>query len=63
MAFREDDSRVRVGHAPQNLAIVRHLALNLLRNERSRRASVATKRLCAALDDSYLRTVLNGLTA
>lgn len=63
MTFREDDSRVRVGHAPENLAIVRHLALNLLRQESSRRASIATKRLCAALDDSYLRSVLNGLSA
>ncbi len=63
VAFREDACRVRVGHAPENLAIVRHLALNLLRREPSRRASVATKRLCAALDDSYLRSVLNGLSA
>jgi predicted transposase YbfD/YdcC len=63
VAFREDDCRVRVGHAPENLAIVRHFALNLLRQEPSRRASVATKRLCAALDDTYLRSVLNGLSA
>ena len=63
VTFREDDCRVRVGHAAENLAIVRHLALNLLRHEPSRRASVATKRLCAALDDTYLRSVLNGLSA
>ena len=61
VAFREDDCRVRIGHAPENFAIVRHFALNLLRQEPSRRASVATKRLCAALDDTYLRSVLNGL--
>ena len=63
VAFREDDRRIRIGHAPENLAIVRHFALNLLRREPSRRASVATKRLCAALDDSYLRSILNGLCA
>jgi predicted transposase YbfD/YdcC len=63
VVFREDDCRVRVGHAPENLAIIRHFALNLLRQEPSRRASLATKRLCAALDDTYLRTVLNGLSA
>jgi predicted transposase YbfD/YdcC len=62
VAFREDDCRVRLGHAAENLAIVRHFALNLLRQEPSRRASVATKRLCAALDDTYLRSVLNGLS-
>ena len=55
VAFREDDCRVRVGHAPENLAIVRHFALNLLRREPSRRASVDNKRLCAALEEYYLR--------
>jgi predicted transposase YbfD/YdcC len=30
-AFDEDDSRVRQGNAPQNLAVARHLALNLLK--------------------------------
>jgi predicted transposase YbfD/YdcC len=63
IAFREDACRVRLGHAAEKLAIVRHFALNLLRQEPSRRASVATKRLCAALDDTYLRSVLNGLSA
>ena len=63
VAFREDASRVRTGHAPENLAIIRHFALNLLRQEPSRRTGLATKRLRAALDDTYLRTVLDGLSA
>ena len=63
VAFHEDDSRVRVGHGPENLAIIRHLALNLLRQEPSRRTGVATKRLRAALDESYLCTILDGLRA
>jgi predicted transposase YbfD/YdcC len=63
VAFREDDSRARVGHAPENLAIIRHFALNLLRRERSQRSGLATKRLRAALDDAYLRTILDGLRA
>lgn len=33
VAFREDDSRVRQGNASQNLAILRHMALNLLKQE------------------------------
>jgi predicted transposase YbfD/YdcC len=61
VAFREDDSRVRVGHAPENFAIIRHLALNLLRQDTSRRIGLANKRFRAALDTSYLRSILTGL--
>jgi predicted transposase YbfD/YdcC len=62
VTFAEDDSRVRVGHAPENLAILRHFALNLLRREPST-GSVATKRFRAALNDAYLRSILDGLSA
>ena len=61
VAFREDLSRVRDGHAPENFAILRHFALNLLRRDRSVRGGVATKRLRAALNDRYLRSLLDGL--
>lgn len=47
LAFREDESRVRLGHAPENLAVLRHLALNLLRQERTARVGVHAKRLKA----------------
>ena len=60
VAFREDDSRFRSGDGPENLAIVRHVALNLLRREPGR-ASTAKKRFRAALDDRYLRTLLDQL--
>ena len=63
VAFREDHNRVRDGHAPENLAILRHFALNLLRQDRSVRGSVPTKRLRAALNDGYLRSLLAGLSA
>jgi predicted transposase YbfD/YdcC len=63
VAFREDHSRVRDGHAPENLAILRHFALNLLRQDHSIRGGVATKRLRAALNDRYLRSLLDGLSA
>ena len=61
VAFHEDQSRVRVGHGQENLASIRHLALNLIRQERSAKGSIATKRFRAALDSSYLRSILAGL--
>ena len=61
ITFREDDSRFRAGYGPENFAIVRHFALNLLRRDPAR-ASIAKKRFRAALDDGYLTTLLAQLT-
>lgn len=54
----EDASRVRAGHAAQNLAALRHPALNLLRRDTPRKGSIATKRFRAALDQDYLAALL-----
>jgi predicted transposase YbfD/YdcC len=59
--FREDACSVRVGDGAQNLARLRQLALNLLRQERTHRGSLATKRFRAALEDTYLHRLLAGL--
>ena len=59
----EDACRVRAGHAAQNLAALRHLALNLLRRDATRRGSIATKRFRAALDDDDLAALLTAATA
>lgn len=45
MAFREDECRVRVGQAAENFAVLRHLALNLLKGERTAKVGVKAKRL------------------
>lgn len=60
VAFREDDSRVRKGHGPENFAVLRHLALNLITQETSTKASIKSKRYRAALSDEYRLKVLNG---
>lgn len=59
VAFNEDNSRVRLGHAPENLALVRKITHNLLQQEKTLKRGVKTKRFAAALDDAYLLKVLN----
>ena len=43
VAFREDESRVRIGHADENLAVLRYITLNLLRQEKSSRVGIHAK--------------------
>ena len=59
VAFHEDDSRVRVGHAPENLALVRKITHNLLQQEKTFKRGVKTKRFLAALDEDYLLKILH----
>ncbi len=61
VAFREDESRVRKNHGPENLAMLRHIALNLLKHEKTAKLGVKNKRLKAGWDNSYLTLVLSGL--
>jgi predicted transposase YbfD/YdcC len=59
-AFREDESRVRAGYAAENLATLRHMALNLLKKHPSKKgSSIRTRRLRAGWDTNYLRRLLS----
>ena len=62
VTFNEDRSRIRKEHAPENMAAVRHVALNLLRQEHSHHISLRQKRLLCSLDEHYLLTVLSRTT-
>jgi predicted transposase YbfD/YdcC len=60
LAFNEDRSRVRKDHAPENLAVMRQMAVNLLKQEQSVKVGIKAKRLKCALDTGYLLKVLAG---
>ena len=60
IGFREDESRVRKDHAPENMAVLRHIALNLLKQEQTAKLGIKAKRLKAAWDHDYLLKVLSG---
>lgn len=60
IAFREDECRVRKGYAAENLSILRRLALNLLKREKTAKVGTKAKRLMAGWDNDYLFKVLSG---
>ena len=62
MVFREDRSRIRAENAGANLALIRRVAVSLLRRAPGKGSGV-TKRLKAGWDDSYLLQVLQGMPA
>jgi predicted transposase YbfD/YdcC len=62
VTFNEDRCRIRKDHAAENMVVLRHVALNLLRQEPSRRISLRQKRLLCGLDEHYLLTVLSRAT-
>lgn len=58
--FGEDQSSVRTGFAANNFAIVRHIVMNLLRLNTSRKGSIKTKRMVAATSDTFRAELLGG---
>ena len=57
VVFHEDLSRLRSGCGPQNMATVRHMALNLLRAANDKH-SLKVRRKSAAWDTNYLEAIL-----
>ncbi|MCP4443950.1 MAG: hypothetical protein GY811_01210 [Myxococcales bacterium] len=62
MAFREDEARHRAKNTAQNLATLRHFALNMVKQDKTRKLGVAICRQRAGWDKSYLIQLLTGAT-
>lgn len=58
VAFREDESRLRAENAAENFAVVRHVALNLLRSVEGSKVGIKNRRLEAGWSDTFLMKVL-----
>lgn len=58
IAFAEDSNRTRKGHSAANLAVIRHIALNLIKAEKTSKVGVKIKRLKAGWDNDYLLRII-----
>jgi len=58
VVFHEDLSRIRAGHSAHNFGVLRHIALNLIRREKTAKCGVHAKRLKAGWSTDYLEKVL-----
>ena len=58
VAFEEDNSRIRKDNAPANFAVLRHIAVNIINENKSRKLSVRSKRFLATLDEEYSTELL-----
>lgn len=62
VALKEEDCRIRKDNAPQNFAVLRHIAVNLLGKEKRVKVGVKNKQILAAMDNQYLARLINALT-
>lgn len=58
VVFHDDGSRARIDNSAHNFVILRHIALNLVKQENSLKKSFRQKRLRAGWDDTYLKKII-----
>jgi predicted transposase YbfD/YdcC len=58
VVLREDESRIRKDHSAENMAVMRHIVINLLKQEKTLKVGTQAKRLRAACDNDYLGKVI-----
>ena len=58
MAFREDESRARKDNSAENFNVIRQIAFNILKSEKSFKGSITDKQFKCLLDSSYLEKIV-----
>jgi len=58
VSFAEDQCRARAGYSAENLAVLRHIAVNILKADKTKKLSIKTKQKCASWDHPYLLKLL-----
>jgi hypothetical protein len=58
VSFREDESRIRKGATPDNFAVIRHICMNMLKQETTLKRGIKAKRYRSAMDSHYRERVL-----
>lgn len=58
MSFNEDQSRIRKKNAPENMAVIKHMALNMIRKIQQKRQSIKALRKAAGWEDNTLHNIL-----
>jgi predicted transposase YbfD/YdcC len=61
VGFAEDTAQSCSGYSAENLAVIRHIGVNLLSRDKESKVGVKTRRLQAGWDDNYLKTILSAL--
>lgn len=61
VGYNEDKSRIRKDNAAENMAVIRHITLNMLKQEKTLKVGINAKRMRCAWDNSYLNHVMNSL--
>jgi predicted transposase YbfD/YdcC len=61
LAFDEDSNRTRTGYSAANLAVIRHIALNLIKTEKTAKVGIKTKRLMAGWDNDCLLKIIGSI--
>ena len=57
VVFHDDLARLRTGHGPQNMAVVKHMAMNMLRNPKDKH-SLKVRKKVAAIDEDYMEALV-----